>query len=68
LAGSRFRRSGAHLPNLAKSHVVVPDRAVRRSPKPGHASTETTQIYTLLADKIAEVRSGARDQRVMTRV
>jgi hypothetical protein len=46
----------------------VPDRAVRRSPKPGHASTETTQIYTLLADKIAEVRSGARDQRVMTRV
>ena len=34
--------------------------AVRR--RPGHASTETTQIYTLLADKIAddEIRAARR--------
>ena len=48
----------AHATELINSGVSI--EAVRR--RLGHASTETTQIYTLLADKIAddEIRAARR--------
>jgi site-specific recombinase XerD len=56
----------AHATELINSGVSI--EAVRR--RLGHASTETTQIYTLLADKIAddEIRAACRrrDTRALT--
>lgn len=51
----------AHAAELINSGVSI--EVIRR--RLGHASTETTQIYTLLADKVAddEIRAAAADAR-----
>jgi integrase/recombinase XerD len=53
----------AHATELINSGVSI--EAVRR--RLGHASTETTQIYTLLADKIADEEIRAARRRRDTR-
>ena len=59
-----FDRVGTLLPTSFNSGVSI--EVVRR--RLGHASTETTQVYALLADKVAdaEIRA-ARRKREMRR-
>src|SRR5207248_7829704 len=56
----------AHASELINSGVSI--EVVRR--RLGHASTETTQVYTLLADKVAdtEIRTARRRDRKSTRL
>ncbi len=55
----------AHATELINSGVSI--EAVRR--RLGHASTETTQVYTLLADKVAdtEIRAARRKRETRRR-
>ncbi|MFB4283588.1 hypothetical protein ACBJ59_50380 [Nonomuraea sp. MTCD27] len=52
---------------LRHAHATEPIEAVRR--RLGHASTETTQLYALLDDKVtdAAIRAAHRHRGQMTR-
>jgi integrase/recombinase XerD len=60
-----IRRVGTTLTTSFNSGVSI--EVVRR--RLGHASTETTQVYTLLADKVAdtEIRAAPRKREARRR-